>query len=163
MERCGHEFTHSWRLGARALIGWVKGGLGMSVIVVAYFFFRHLRIENGGRSPRWGSALMPPLNQKAGYDRRDSASLIARRHRDGHAGAAGNLHDRDRTGHQYRRQWRCSSPASFRPFVIMLCLMAVVYIRARARNDWPVDTRPSLKRLGPRGAARPPCRWWCRS
>jgi C4-dicarboxylate transporter DctM subunit len=31
--------------------------------------------------------------------------------------------------------------------VIMLCLMTVVYIRAR-QNDWPVDTRPSLKHLG---------------
>src|SRR2546423_10495411 len=31
--------------------------------------------------------------------------------------------------------------------VIMLCLMAVVYVRAR-QNDWPVDARPSLKRLG---------------
>jgi C4-dicarboxylate transporter DctM subunit len=29
----------------------------------------------------------------------------------------------------------------------MLCLMAVVYIRAR-QNDWPVDSRPSFKRLG---------------
>src|SRR5260370_5567123 len=31
--------------------------------------------------------------------------------------------------------------------VIMLCLMAVGYIRAR-QNDWPIDSRPSLKRLG---------------
>src|SRR5258708_14604509 len=38
--------------------------------------------------------------------------------------------------------------AGFMPaVVIMLCLMAVVYIRAR-QNDWPVDSRPSLKRLG---------------
>ena len=38
--------------------------------------------------------------------------------------------------------------AGFVPaLVIMVCLMGVVYIRAR-QNDWPVDTRPSLKRLG---------------
>jgi C4-dicarboxylate transporter DctM subunit len=37
--------------------------------------------------------------------------------------------------------------AGFVPaLVIMLCLMAVVYIRARQQN-WPVDTRPSLKGL----------------
>ena len=29
----------------------------------------------------------------------------------------------------------------------MLCLMAVVYLRAR-QKDWPVDSRPSLKRIG---------------
>ena len=38
--------------------------------------------------------------------------------------------------------------AGFIPaLVIMLCLMAVVYMRAR-KYDWPVDTRPSLARLG---------------
>jgi tripartite ATP-independent transporter DctM subunit len=38
--------------------------------------------------------------------------------------------------------------AGFVPaLVIMLCLMAVVYIRARQQN-WPVDTRPSLRRVG---------------
>src|ERR1700735_1656887 len=36
MERCG--MSHALGELARALIGWVKGGLGMSVIVVAYFF-----------------------------------------------------------------------------------------------------------------------------
>ena len=36
MERCG--MSHALVQLARALIGWVKGGLGMSVIVVAYFF-----------------------------------------------------------------------------------------------------------------------------
>ena len=38
--------------------------------------------------------------------------------------------------------------AGFVPaLVIMLCLMAVVYVRARQQN-WPVDTRPSLRRVG---------------
>src|SRR6202140_2055018 len=36
MERCG--MSHALVELARAMIGWVKGGLGMSVIVVAYFF-----------------------------------------------------------------------------------------------------------------------------
>src|SRR6201746_2193697 len=36
MERCG--MSPALVELARALIGWVKGGLGMSVIVVAYFF-----------------------------------------------------------------------------------------------------------------------------
>ena len=44
--------------------------------------------------------------------------------------------------------------AGFVPaMVIMLCLMAVVYIRARQKN-WPVDTRPSFRR---RCRSRPAC------
>src|ERR1700692_1623404 len=46
MERCG--MSHALVELARALIGWVKGGVGMSVVVVGSFFLRHLRIENGG-------------------------------------------------------------------------------------------------------------------
>ena len=36
MERAG--MSHSLVELARALVGWVRGGLGMSVIVVSYFF-----------------------------------------------------------------------------------------------------------------------------
>src|SRR3569832_2090988 len=37
MERCG--MSHALVELARALIGWVFGGFGLSVFVVAYFFF----------------------------------------------------------------------------------------------------------------------------
>ena len=73
MERCG--MSHALVELARALIGWVKGGLGMSVIVVAYFF-SDICGSKMAEVSALGSALMPPLT-KAGYDRRDSASLIA--------------------------------------------------------------------------------------
>src|SRR3974390_472694 len=116
MERCA--MSHALVELARALIGWAKGGLGMSVIVVAYFFSAICGSKMAEVSAL-GSALMPPLT-KAGYDKRDSASLIA-------AGTAMGM---------------LVPPA----MVIMLCLMAVVYIRAR-QNNWPVDTRPSLNRL----------------
>src|SRR4029453_4343212 len=36
MEKCG--MSHALVEFARSLVGWVRGGLGMSVIVVAYFF-----------------------------------------------------------------------------------------------------------------------------
>ena len=36
MERCG--MSHALVDLARALVGWLRGGLGMSVIVVSYFF-----------------------------------------------------------------------------------------------------------------------------
>src|SRR5271154_4139250 len=73
MERCG--MSHALVELARALIGWVKGGLGMSVIVVAYFF-SDICGSKMAEVSALGSALMPPLT-KAGYDRRDAASLIA--------------------------------------------------------------------------------------
>src|ERR1700761_307046 len=69
MERCG--MSHALVELARALIGWVKGGLGMSVIVVAYFF-SDICGSKMAEVSALGSALMPPLT-KAGYDRRDSA------------------------------------------------------------------------------------------
>src|SRR5258708_8244690 len=58
MERCG--MSHALVELARALIGWVKGGLGMSVILVAYFFSDICGSKMAAVSAL-GSALMPPL------------------------------------------------------------------------------------------------------
>src|SRR5947207_8578670 len=69
MERCG--MSHALVDLARALVGWVRGGLGMSVIVVSYFF-SDICGSKMAEVSALGSALMPPLNN-AGYDRRDSA------------------------------------------------------------------------------------------
>src|SRR5437763_15344284 len=88
---------------------------------------------------------MPPLTT-AGYDRRDSAALIA-------AGTAMGMLVPPALFMIVIAQVTNTSAvalfvAGFIPAcVIMLCLMAVVYIRAR-QNDWPVDSRPSLARLG---------------
>src|SRR5216683_2884373 len=142
MERCG--MSHALVELARALIGWVKGGLGMSVIVVAYFF-SDICGSKMAEVSALGSALMPPMT-RAGYDRRDSASLIA-------AGTAMGMLVPPAIFMIVIAQVTNTSAvalfvAGFIPaVVIMLCLMAVVYVRAR-QNDWPVDTRPSLKRLG---------------
>ena len=142
MERCG--MSHALVELARALIGWVKGGLGMSVIVVAYFF-SDICGSKMAEVSALGSALMPPLT-KAGYDPRDSASLIA-------SGTAMGMLVPPAIFMIVIAQVTNTSAvalfvAGFVPaMVIMLCLMAVVYIRAR-QKDWPVDTRPSLKRIG---------------
>jgi len=142
MERCG--MSHALVELARAMIGWVKGGLGMSVIVVAYFF-SDICGSKMAEVSALGSALMPPLT-RAGYDRRDSASLIA-------AGTAMGMLVPPAIFMIVIAQVTNTSAvamfvAGFIPaLVIMLCLMAVVYVRARAL-DWPVDTRPSLARLG---------------
>src|SRR4051794_41606574 len=60
---------------ARALVGWLRGGLGMSVIVVSYFFSDICGSKMADVSAL-GSALMPSP-KKAGYKPEDRASLIA--------------------------------------------------------------------------------------
>src|SRR5258707_13211291 len=73
MERAG--MSNSLVELARALVGWVRGGLGMSVIVVSYFFSDICGSKMAEGSPL-GSALVPPL-KRAGYRPEEAASLIA--------------------------------------------------------------------------------------
>src|SRR6266576_120213 len=141
MEKCG--MSHALVDFARALVGWVKGGLGMSVIVVAYFF-SDICGSKMAEVSALGSSLMPPLT-RAGYDRRDSASLIA-------SGTAMGMLVPPAIFMIVLAQVTNTSAvalfvAGFVPaLVIMFCLMAVVYIRAR-QNDWPVDARPNRQFL----------------
>src|ERR1044072_2132868 len=87
-----------------------------------------------------------PSRTKAGYDQRDDAPLIS-------AGAAMGMLVPPAIFMIVIAQVTNTSAvamfvAGFIPaLVIMLCLMVVVYVRARA-FDWPVDTKPSLSRLG---------------
>jgi len=142
MERCG--MSHALVELARAMVGWVRGGLGMSVIVVAYFF-SDICGSKMAEVSALGSSLMPPLT-RAGYDRRDSASLIA-------AGTAMGMLVPPAIFMIVIAQVTNTSAvalfvAGFVPaLVIMVCLMVVVYVRARI-YDWPVDARPSFRRLG---------------
>jgi C4-dicarboxylate transporter DctM subunit len=139
MEKCG--MSHALVDFARALVGWVKGGLGMSVIVVAYFF-SDICGSKMAEVSALGSTLMPPLT-KAGYRREDSASLIA-------AGTAMGMLVPPAIFMIVIAQVTNTSPvalflAGFVPAAtIMVCLMVLVWLRAR-KYDWPVDTRPSLK------------------
>jgi tripartite ATP-independent transporter DctM subunit len=73
MERAG--MSHSLVELARALVGWLRGGLGMSVIVVSYFF-SDICGSKMAEVSALSSALMPPL-RRAGYTSEDAASLIA--------------------------------------------------------------------------------------
>src|SRR6201993_3657050 len=142
MEKCG--MSHALVDFARALVGWVKGGLGMSVIVVAYFF-SDICGSKMAEVSALGSTLMLPLT-KAGYRPEDSASLIA-------AGTAMGMLVPPAIFMIVIAQVTNTSAvalflAGFVPAAtIMVCLMVLVYIRARQQN-WPVDTRPSLNRLG---------------
>ena len=151
MEKCG--MSHALVDFARALVGWVKGGLGMSVIVVAYFF-SDICGSKMAEVSALGSTLMPPLT-KAGYKPADSASLIA-------AGTAMGMLVPPAIFMIVIAQVTNTSAvalflAGFVPAAtIMVCLMILVYLRAR-KYDWPVDSKPSatvLLRAG-RGAAVP--------
>jgi len=73
MERCG--MSNALVDLARALVGWLRGGLGMSVIVVSYFF-SDICGSKMAEVSALGSTLMPPL-RRAGYRSADGASLIA--------------------------------------------------------------------------------------
>src|SRR6266851_6625680 len=132
MERCG--MSNALVDLARALVGWLRGGLGMSVIVVSYFF-SDICGSKMAEVSALGSTLMPPLT-RAGYKPADSASLIA-------AGTAMGMLVPPAIFMIVIAQVTNTSAvalfvAGFIPaVVIMLCLMAVVYIRAR-QYDWPV-------------------------
>ena len=138
MEKCG--MSHALVDFARALVGWVKGGLGMSVIVVAYFF-SDICGSKMAEVSALGSTLMPPLN-KAGYRPEDSASLIA-------AGTAMGMLVPPAIFMIVIAQVTNTSAvalflAGFVPAAtIMVCLMILVSFRAR-KYDWPVDTKPSV-------------------
>jgi len=141
MEKCG--MSHALVDFARALVGWVKGGLGMSVIVVAYFF-SDICGSKMAEVSALGSTLMPPLT-KAGYKREDSASLIA-------AGTAmGMLVPPAIFMIVIAQVTNTSAVALFLggfipAATIMVCLMVLVYFRAR-KYDWPVDSNPSVARI----------------
>src|SRR6201985_2645855 len=141
MERCG--MSHALVELARALSGWVKGGLGMSVIVVAYFF-SDICGSKMAEVSALGSTLMPPLT-RAGYKPADSASLIA-------AGTAMGMLVPPAIFMIVIAQVTNTSAvalflAGFIPAAtIMVCLMVLVYFRAR-KYDWPVDSKPSVPLL----------------
>src|SRR5215813_3469994 len=141
MERCG--MSHALVELARAMVGWVRGGLGMSVIIVAYFF-SDICGSKMAEVSALGSSLMPPLT-KAGYDRRDSASLIA-------AGTAmGMLVPPAIFMIVIAAVTNQSAVALFLAgfipaAVVGLCLCVLVLIQAHLLG-WPRDTETSWRRL----------------
>jgi C4-dicarboxylate transporter DctM subunit len=141
MEKCG--MSHALVDFARALVGWVKGGLGMSVIVVAYFF-SDICGSKMAEVSALGSTLMPPLT-RAGYKREDSASLIA-------AGTAMGMLVPPAIFMIVIAQVTNTSAvalflAGFVPAAtIMVCLMVLIWFRAR-KYDWPVDSKPSFANI----------------
>src|SRR5436853_7335209 len=138
MERCG--MSHALVNLARALVGWLRGGLGMSVIVVLYFF-SDICGSKMAEVSALGSTLMPPL-KRAGYRPADGASLIA-------AGTAMGMLVPPAIfmiviGEVTNVSVVALFLAGFIPAaVIGVCLCTLVAIQAHLLG-WPKDTRPSL-------------------
>src|SRR6266702_4473649 len=138
MERCG--MSNALVDLARALVGWLRGGLGMSVIVVSYFF-SDICGSKMAEVSALGSTLMPPL-KRAGYRAEDGASLIA-------SGTAMGMLVPPAIfliviGEVTNTSVVALFLAGFVPAaVIGLCLCLLVLIQAHLLG-WPKDTRPSL-------------------
>jgi C4-dicarboxylate transporter, DctM subunit len=141
MERCG--MSHALVDLARALVGWLRGGLGMSVIVTAYFF-SDICGSKMAEVSALGSTLMPPL-RRAGYRPEDGASLIA-------SGTAMGMLVPPAIfmiviGDVTNTSVVALFLAGFIPAaVIGVCLCALVFVQARLLG-WPKDTRPSWRFL----------------
>jgi C4-dicarboxylate transporter DctM subunit len=138
MERCG--MSHALVELARAMVGWLRGGLGMSVIVVSYFF-SDICGSKMAEVSALGSTLMEPL-KRAGYKPADGASLIA-------AGTAMGMLVPPAIfmiviGQVTNVSVVALFLAGFIPAAtIGACLCALVMIQAHLLG-WPKDTRPSF-------------------
>src|SRR5258707_5724718 len=138
MERCG--MSNALVDLARALVGWLRGGLGMSVIVVSYFF-SDICGSKMAEVSALGSTLMPPL-KRAGYPSEDNAPLIASRTPMGMLVPPAIF--MIVIGEVTNVSVVALFLAGFIPAaVIGVCLCALVAIQAHLLG-WPKDTRPSL-------------------
>src|ERR1700693_5998138 len=147
MERCGMSYALVDL--ARALIGWARGGLGMSGVLAEYFF-SGISGSTIADVSAIGSMLTPPM-LRAGYKPEHAVSLVAS------ATAMGIL----------------VPPAIFMivlaqindtPVVAIFlggfppaavpaaCLMTVIFIQAH-RLGWPKDERPTWARFVKAGKA----------
>ncbi len=141
MERCG--MSNALVELARAMVGWLRGGLGMSVIVVSYFF-SDICGSKMAEVSALGSALVPPL-KRAGYRAEDAASLIA-------AGTAMGMLVPPAIFMIVISAVTNQSAvtlflAGFIPAaVIGFCLCVLVLVQAHIMG-WPKDSRLSLRRL----------------
>lgn len=141
MERAG--MSNSLVELARALVGWLRGGLGMSVIVVSYFF-SDICGSKMAEVSALGSALVPPL-KRAGYRAEDAASLICS------GTAMGMLVPPAIFMIVIAAVTNQSAVALFLAgfipaAVIGACLCVLVMIQAHILG-WPKDTRTSFNRL----------------
>jgi C4-dicarboxylate transporter DctM subunit len=137
MERCG--MSYALVSLARALVGWVRGGLGMSVVLAEYFF-SGISGSTIADVSAIGAMLTPPM-LRAGYRPEHAASLVASATAMGilvppaiFMIVLGQITDTSVVG---------IFLGGFLPAAVTaLVLMAVIFLQAY-RLSWPKDTRPT--------------------
>jgi C4-dicarboxylate transporter DctM subunit len=137
MERCG--MSYALVSLARALVGWVRGGLGMSVVLAEYFF-SGISGSTIADVSAIGAMLTPPM-LRAGYRPEHAASLVASATAMGilvppaiFMIVLGQITDTSVVG---------IFLGGFLPAAVTaIVLMAVIFLQAY-RLGWPKDTRPT--------------------
>src|SRR5215467_12979853 len=128
MERCG--MSYALVNLARVLVGWVRGGLGMSVVLAEYFF-SGISGSTIADVSAIGAMLTPPM-LRAGYKPEHAVSLVAS------ATAMGIL----------------VPPAIFMIVLGQITDTSVVVIFLQAhRLGWPKDARPTWSQFAQAGRA----------
>jgi C4-dicarboxylate transporter, DctM subunit len=137
MERCG--MSYALVNFARSLVGWIRGGLGMSVVVAEYFF-SGISGSTIADVSAIGAMLTPPM-LRAGYKPEHAASLVASATAMGilvppaiFMIVLGQITDTSVVG---------IFLGGFIPAAVTaLCLMVLILILAH-RLNWPKDARPT--------------------
>ncbi len=134
---------------ARGLVGWVRGGLGMSVVLAEYFF-SGISGSTIADVSAIGSMLTPPM-LRAGYKPEHAASLVAS------ATAMGILVPPAIFMIVLGQIMDTSVVAIFLggfipAAVTAACLMVVIFVQAH-RLGWPKDERPTWASLSEAGRA----------
>src|SRR2546427_827073 len=147
MERCGMSYALVDL--ARGLVGWVRGGLGMSVVLAEYFF-SGISGSTIADVSAIGSMLTPPM-LRAGYRPEHAASLVAS------ATAMGILVPPAIFMIVLGQIMDTSVVAIFLggfipAAVTAVCLMSVIFVQAH-RLGWPKDERPTWASLSAAGRA----------
>lgn len=147
MERCG--MSQALVVLARSMVGFLPGGLGMTVVACTYMF-ADLCGSVIAEVSSLSSLLLKPL-QRAGIKKEEAASLIA-------AGAPMGMLVPPKIFMLVISVVTNTSAvalfiAGFIPAAVMaLCLCVLIFFRAR-RQNWPRDTDPSFAKfvaaLGP--------------
>ena len=147
MERCG--MSYALVNLARVLVGWVRGGLGMSVVLAEYFF-SGISGSTIADVSAIGSMLTPPM-LRAGYKPEHAVSLVASASAMGilvppaiFMIVLGQITDTSVVG---------IFLGGFIPAAVSaLCLMSVILLQAH-RLSWPKDEPPTWPRFIEAGKA----------
>ena len=147
MERCG--MSYALVNLARVLVGWVRGGLGMSVVLAEYFF-SGISGSTIADVSAIGAMLTPPM-LRAGYKPEHAVSLVASATAMGilvppaiFMIVLGQITDTSVVG---------IFLGGFIPAAVSaVCLMAVIFLQAH-RLGWPKDVRPTWPRFIEAGRA----------